>query len=86
MTTAGRAYVTTGKLDKGIEALEAVSRNQPYNLNAHFILGSAYANAGQTEKALAAFRKVLKITPFFSEAKKIIVSIKAFGKVKVNLR
>jgi len=85
LTTVGRAYVTTGSLDKGTEALEKVVSVQPYNLNALFILGAAYANAGKNEQALETFRRVLRIKPHFTEAQRIIAAIKTHGGVRVNL-
>jgi len=86
LSTVGRAYVTTGNLTKGIEVLREVTSRCPYNLNALFILGAAYSNSGNKEKALETFRQVLKIKPRFPEAKKIISSLKAYGKVRVKLR
>lgn len=85
LTTAGRAYITTGGLDRGIEALEKVVGVQPYNLNALFILGAAYANAGKNEQALETFRRVLRIKPDFEEAQRIVAAIKTHGGVRVNL-
>lgn len=85
LTTVGRAYVTTGDLEKGIEALEEVIKKSPYNLNALFILGAAYTNAGFADKALDTFSRVLRIKPDFPEAKSIIASLKAYGRVKVNI-
>ncbi len=86
LSTVGRAYVTTGKIDKGIATLEHVTRKHPYNLNAAFILGVAYANNKETEKALENFRKVLKIKPDFAEAKKIVAILKATGTLQINLK
>ena len=85
LTTVGRAYVTTGKFDHAIRVLEEVVSKQPYNLNALFILGVAHANAGEKEKALEAFRLALIIKPDFREAKKIIASLKARGRVRIKL-
>ncbi len=85
LTTAGRAHITTGRLDRGIEVLERVVSRQPYNLNALFILGAAYANAGMNDKALEVFDRVLHIKPDFEEAQHIIALIKSRGRVKINL-
>ena len=85
LTTLGRAYITTGDLDKGIAALEQVVQTQPYNLNALFILGSAYANKGDKEQALAAFKRVLQIKPDFPEARKIVCGLKTRSAVRVNI-
>jgi tetratricopeptide (TPR) repeat protein len=85
LSTVGRAYVTTGRLDKGIETLEKLTSTCPYNLNALFILGTAYTNSGNKEKALEKFGQVLKINPGFPVAKKIISRLKAYGKARVNL-
>jgi tetratricopeptide (TPR) repeat protein len=57
----------------------------PFNLNALFFLGAAYANADENEKALKTFMQILQIKPDFPDAKKIVFSIKAYGKVRVNL-
>lgn len=85
LTTLGRAYVTTGDLDKGIAALERVVQTQPYNLNALFILGAAYANRGDNENAFATFSRVLRIKPDFPEARKIVCGLKTHGGVRVNI-
>jgi len=85
LTTVGRAYITTGRLDEGIGALQTVIKHQPYNLNALFILGVGYANAGRSVEALEVFRRVLVIKPDFVEARPIVSSLKAQGKVKVKL-
>lgn len=84
LTTVGRAYVTTGRLEEGIDALETVTARQPYNLNALFILGAGYANAGRSAEALEAFRRVLEIKPDFEEARRIVNRLKFQGRVKVN--
>ncbi|MCX8042783.1 MAG: O-antigen ligase family protein [Desulfobacterota bacterium] len=85
LTTLGRAYVTTGDLEKGIAALERVVKTQPYNLNALFILGAAYANRGDKERAFATFARVLKIKSDFLEARQIICGLKTNGAVRVNI-
>jgi len=86
LTTVGRAYITTGRLDEGIDALQTVTKYQPYNLNALFILGVGYANAGQRVRSLETFRRVLILKPDFVEARPIVSRLKAYGKVKVNLQ
>jgi len=86
LTTLGRAYITTGQLDEGIAALQTVTSRHPYNLNALFILGVGYANAGRGAEALEAFSRVLTIKPDFTEARTIVSRLKARGSVKVNLR
>lgn len=86
LTTFGRACVTTERLDEGIKALETVADRQPYHLNALFILGTGYANAGRPADALETFRRVLDIKPDFIEAKRIVSRLKAQGRVKVNLK
>jgi len=86
LTTVGRAYVTTGRLGEGIEALETVTTRQPYHLNALFILGAAYANAGRSAEALETFRRVLTIKPDFVEAQRIVSRLKSQGRVKVNFK
>ena len=83
---AGAGALTTGQLDEGIRVLEQVVEMQPHLLNANFILGVGYANAGRSDKALEAFGNVLRINPQFAEARKIVSSLKAFGKVTVNLK
>ena len=85
LTTVGRAYITTGRLDEGIAALQTVINRQPYNLNALFILGVGYANAGRSAEALETFRRVLAIKPDFMEARSIVSRLKSQGRVKVNL-
>jgi len=86
LTTLGRAYVTTGRLNEGIEALETVTSRQPHNLNALFILGAGYANAGRSAEALEAFRRVLEIKPDFVEAQRIVGRLKSQGRVQVNFK
>ncbi len=86
LTTVGRAYVTTGQLSEGIDALQTVTTRQPYNLNALFILGAGYANAGRSVDALDTFRRVLAIKPDFAEARSIVCRMKSQGRVKVNFR
>ena len=86
LTTVGRAYITTGRLDEGIAALQTVIKHQPYNLNALFILGVGYANAGRSAEALETFRRVLAIKPDFIEARPIVSRLKAHGRVKVKLK
>jgi O-antigen ligase len=85
LTTVGRAYITTGRLDEGIDALQTVIKHQPYNLNALFILGVGYANAGRSAESLETFGRVLDIKPDFVEARPIVSRLKAHGRVKVNL-
>ena len=85
LTTMGRAYIAAGELDRAIETLERVISKTPYNLNALFFLGIAYANSDRNEKALAIFKRVLQIKPDFIEAQKIICSLKAQGKARVSL-
>jgi len=85
LTTLGRAYVTTGKLEKGIQVLEKVMTAQPYNLNALFILAVAYANQGNNEQALTTFRRVLQIKPDFEEVRQIVASMKTNKNVRVNI-
>jgi predicted Zn-dependent protease len=86
LTTVGRAYVTTGRPEEGIDALETVTARQPYNLNALFILGAGYANAGRSAESLEAFRRVLVIKPDFEEARRIVSRLKSQGRVKVNFK
>jgi len=86
LTTVGRAYITTGRLDEGIDALKNATKHQPYNLNALFILGVGYANAGRSAEALETFRRVLVIKPDFLEAWLIVSRLKARGRAKVNLK
>ncbi len=85
LSIVGRAYVTTGKPEKGIEVLNRVISRYPYNLNALFILGVAYINAGDREKALETLKRTLKIQPRFKDAKSLISIIKTGGKVNVDL-
>jgi len=85
MTAVGRAYAAIGERDNAIKTLEGVLVTYPFNLNALFILGAAYANADENEKALKTFMQILQIKPGFPDAKKIVFSIKAYGKVRVNL-
>ena len=85
MTAVGRAYAATGELDNAIKTLAGVLDKYPCNLNALFFLGAAYANADENEKALKTFMQILQIKPDFPDAKKIVFSIKAYGKVRVNL-
>ena len=86
LTTLGRACITTGRLDEGIGALQTVTARQPYNLNALFILGAGYANAGRSAEALEVFRRVLEIKPDFIEARRIVCRLKTQGRVTVNFR
>ena len=85
LITMGRAYVTTGEFGQATVTLEKVISRAPYNLNALFFLGAAYANSDQNEKALEVFKRVLQIKPDFIEAQKIICSLKAYGKARVSL-
>jgi len=85
LSTVGRAYVTTGKFNQGIEVLERATSKYPYHLNALFILGVGYANSGNKEKALETFKRVLKIKPEMPDIKRLILILKTRGKVKVNL-
>jgi tetratricopeptide (TPR) repeat protein len=85
LLTAGRAYIATGERQKAIEILQKVVGTNPYNLNALFLLGVAYANSNDKENALETFRRVLQISPDFSEARKILFSLKAYGKARVKL-
>jgi O-antigen ligase len=86
LTTLGRAYITTGNLDEGIAALEIVTSRQPYNLNALFILGAGYANAGRSAEAQEVFRRVLEIKSDFVEARQVVSRLKAQGGVRVNFK
>ena len=70
---------------KALLRLQTVIKHQPYNLNALFILGVGYANAGRSAEALETFRRVLAIKPDFMEARPIVSRLKAHGRVKVNL-
>jgi O-antigen ligase len=85
MTAVGRAYAATGELDNAVITLEGVLEKYPFNLNALFFMGAAYANADENERALKTFMQILQIKPDFPDAKKIVFSIKAYGKIRVNL-
>ena len=74
------------QVTEGIAALQTVIKNQPYNLNALFILGVGYANVGRSAEALETFRRVLAIKSDFVEARSIVSRLKASGRVKVNLQ
>jgi hypothetical protein len=50
------------------------------------LLGAAYANANENEKALETFLQILQIKPDYPAAKEIVFSIKAHGKARVNLK
>jgi tetratricopeptide (TPR) repeat protein len=85
MNAIGWAYAATGELNNAIKTLEGVLVRYPFNLNALFLLGIAYANTDDNENALKTFMQVLQIKPDFPDAKKIVFSIKANGKIRINL-
>jgi len=85
LTTAGRAYAATGEPDKAIATLEKVTQTHPFDLNALFILGIAYANNDMNEKALGVFRTVLELNPDSPEAKKIVCLLNSRKTVRINL-
>jgi Tfp pilus assembly protein PilF len=84
-TAVGRAYAANGELNTAKKTLEGVLVKYPFNLNALSLLGVAYANENENEKALKTFKQILQIKPDFPDAQKIVFSIKAYGKVRVNL-
>ena len=86
LTTAGRAYAATGELEKAIAALEKVTQVHPFDLNALFILGVAYANSDMNEKALGIFRRVLRLKPGFPDAQKIICLLNSRKAVRISLQ
>ncbi len=55
--------IVTGELDKSIEEQESYMRNYPRDNRGPGNLGVRYAQAGQTEKAVAAVREALRLNP-----------------------
>lgn len=65
----GQANITLGKSDEAIKALEwLVSGIEPTSSNGHHALGEAYEQAGQKEKAIAAYQTALKFDPQYQSA------------------
>jgi O-antigen ligase len=86
MNSAGWAYAANGDLGNAIKTLEGVLVKYPFNLNALSLLGVAYANANENEKALKTFKQILQIKPDFPDAKKVVFLLKKHGKVRLNLK
>jgi tetratricopeptide (TPR) repeat protein/predicted Ser/Thr protein kinase len=53
----------TGETDRGIETLETATQTYPRSQVAWNNLGTSYANAGQYDKAVAAYREALPLDP-----------------------
>jgi tetratricopeptide (TPR) repeat protein len=85
LTTVGRACAVTGELSKAIAALEKVTQSRPFDLNALFMLGIAYANKDMNEKAMKTFRRVLHLKPGFPEAQKIIFLLNSRKSLRISL-
>jgi len=62
----GLAYSFTGQFEKGIEACQKATQDNPNDLYAHVLLSAAYSLAGRDEEAQATAEKVLQIDPKFT--------------------
>jgi TolB-like protein/Tfp pilus assembly protein PilF len=62
----GLAYCFTGELDKGIEACQRATHDNPKDLYAHVTLTVAYGMAGRDKEARDTAEKVLQIDPKFN--------------------
>jgi len=59
----GFSYYKTGKYQMAVEQFEkALSLDKNYR-NIHALLGSAFLQMGNTDKAIAAYKKQIELTP-----------------------
>ncbi len=73
--TAGRAALDAGDLDKAISLLTSAAQALPQSVEAQMALGDCHLKLGQTDKALAAFQTVLKLSPDHAAAKRIVAGL-----------
>ena len=76
----GLCYLYSGNTALAVTTIEAVTRSDPKFSQPHYFLGRAYAQAGQKEKAIAAFQQYVKLEPageFVKDANAYITELKA---------
>lgn len=59
----GMTYNATGRYAQAAGRLETALKKEPKSPHLHFELGRAYAGLGETEKARAAFARVVELAP-----------------------
>lgn len=65
---AGVDAITAQDFEKARGIFEKITSDQPSNAKAHFYLGVARQNLGQSEPAIASYEKALELDPKLSEA------------------
>ena len=63
MNVLGYSLLWSDRIDEAIGVLELNAEAYPDSWNVHDSLGEAYAAAGQRDKAIASYRRSLKLEP-----------------------
>jgi predicted O-linked N-acetylglucosamine transferase (SPINDLY family) len=80
----GSALRLAGRRFEAIGYLQKACTIDITHVNAHLILGVAYAETGQQEKALASFERVLALEPSHISAKSNIAAIAPYVREKIE--
>ena len=64
----GRSLIECGEFTRAIDLLSRVAAEEPDLLEAHGMLGNAYAMAAQWDRAIAAFRRTVELNPTLASA------------------
>ncbi|KAF0095798.1 MAG: hypothetical protein E1N59_574 [Puniceicoccaceae bacterium 5H] len=67
LVSAGGFAAFSGDNERGIELMQRALRFEPDNALAHFQLGDMYRDTGQTDKALAEYRRARELKPEFAD-------------------
>ena len=76
LSYTARGQIETGDYRKGIENLQEVLKEYPYNTNALTNIGVAYIKSGQYQESLSCFSRILEIKP--NDKKALINSAVAY--------
>ena len=78
----GRALIARGeilsgqkKVDEAISALEQATKDEPDNAVAHYFLGAAFSQKGDTARAQAEWQDAVKVRPTLVEAQRALVAL-----------
>jgi len=63
-------------LKRAEEILQRVAHEDPHNVEAHFVLGAVYRNAGLKKRALAELHRVLELDPFHAKAASALAAVR----------
>ncbi len=75
LVVKGQWLLNERKLDDALARADAAVKAAPQYPDAQFLLGSVYARRGEREKALGAYREVLRLDPGAANAEKAIAAL-----------